>query len=102
MTFKRSQMRLIGSGAALVAVAAAGALFLPSVFHPDEPFPRNPHLSEMLLLGSAACGMLSLFRWLVRREIRSGRMNLNAHPKPIDAWRQWALHVDPLGQVIDD
>lgn len=102
MTFKRSQMRLIGFGAALAAVAVAGALLLPSAFHPDEPFPRNPHLSEVLLVGSAACGMLAFIRWLARRDIRSGRMNFNEHPKPIDAWYQWALHVDPLGQVIDD
>ncbi len=75
---------------------------MPEVFYPDRPFPRGPHLSDMLGLGAAACLLLAVHRWLGRRMVRRGRLGLHLHPKPINGWFQWAYHLDPLGQVIDD
>lgn len=75
---------------------------MPEVFYPGLPFPRGPHLNDMLGLGAAACFLLAIHRWHGRWMMRTGRMSLHEHPKPVDGWMQWAYHLDPLGQVIDD
>jgi len=95
-------LRVIGLGLSLLGLALGGAFLMPEVFYPGRPFPRGPHLSDMLGLGAAACFLLAVHRLLGRRMVRTGRLGLHLQPKPIGGWFQWAYHLDPLGQVIDD
>ena len=95
-------MRVVGVGLSLLALAVGGALVLPEFFYPGLPQPRGPCASEILVLGAAGVLMLSMFRWVSRREIRAGRISFHEHPKPISGWDQWAYHIDPFGAVKDD
>lgn len=75
---------------------------MPEVFYPDLPFPRGPHLSDMLGLGAAGCLMLVAFRWIGRHMVRTGQLWVCDNAEPADPWIQWAWHVDRFGRVIDD
>lgn len=89
-------------GVVLLGLALGRAFLMPEVFYPDLPFPRGPHLSEMIGLGSAGCFMLALHRWHGRHMARKGWMSFDKAMWPVDGWAQWAYHVDPFGKVIDD
>jgi hypothetical protein len=102
MSFRKSQLRVTGLGLSLLGLALGGAFLVPEVFYPNHPFPRGPHLSDMLGLGAAACLMLALFRWIGRHMIRTGRIRVCNSAEPADPWIQWAWQVDSFGKVIDD